>query len=194
MMLYSDENLILKYRSLVTSISSKFSRRGNIPYEDFESNLLEELWESIKHFDADKECSLKTWVNIRLRQRSIDMIRDSKEKTYYERFHHYSLYAETDEDTGLESLLEEKESAEQSVIYKNKEADQRQLIDFLCDPDKVTDPTTTAIVAEFSQHDSITALGKALGIHHETIKRKLRRLSRNFDSDKFGDFKDYLSA
>lgn len=77
--------------------------------------------------------------------------------------------------------------------YKKKEADQRQLIDFLTDPTQV-DHDTTLIVSQFPQHESITALAKALGLHHEFAKRKIRRLARRYDANRFGDFREYLAV
>lgn len=77
---------------------------------------------------------------------------------------------------------------------QRKEANQRRtLIDFLTDPDQV-DSDTTLIVSSFSQYESITALAKALGLHHEVVKRKLRRLSRRYDANRFGDIQEYLAV
>lgn len=83
-------------------------------------------------------------------------------------------------------------------VDKKKEADQRQLIDFLVISDsKEPDATTTDIVEAYrlappSAKD--TAIAKSLGIHHETVKRKLRRLARRYDANRFGDYRDYLAV
>lgn len=82
---------------------------------------------------------------------------------------------------------------EDAVVTK-KEADQRQLIDFLLD--KAKDATTTAIVEAFlsSERPTPTAIGKQLGLHHSTVIRKIEKLASKFDNKQFGDFRDYLVA
>lgn len=78
-------------------------------------------------------------------------------------------------------------------LTQKKDAQKRQLLSSLCDPAKV-DHDTTLIVSQFSQHNSITALAKALGMHHESVKRKLLRLSRGYDANRFGDVQEYLAV
>ena len=95
--------------------------------------------------------------------------------------------------------LPEEPSAEEIAItklHRKKEDDQRQLIDFLkCSGSP--DATTTAIVeAYLSAPPSAknTAIAKSLGIHPETAKRSLRKLSRLYDANRFGDYSDYLAV
>lgn len=83
----------------------------------------------------------------------------------------------------------------EDYVLKKKEIDKRQLIDFLLESAQIqNDSTMTAIIAEFPRHKSITALGKALGLHHEVVRRKLRSLSRYYDANRFGDIRDYLAV
>lgn len=104
-----------------------------------------------------------------------------------------SLDSMMDDGAPTLKLLQSDYDLEDSVLRK-KEADQRQLIDFLVnDPDKV-DPVTTLIVTEFPKYQSIAALAKALGLHHEVVKRKLTALSRRYDANRFGDYRDYLAV
>lgn len=79
-------------------------------------------------------------------------------------------------------------------LFAKKEADQRQLIDFLVKDLPQVDHDTTLIVSQFPQYKSITALAKALGLHHEIVKRKLRKLSTRYDANRFGDYRDYLAV
>lgn len=81
------------------------------------------------------------------------------------------------------------EDQEQSLGVIRME--QRKILKSLLE--KTEDVTTLAIVEAFPSYDSITALGKALGLHHETVKRKLRRLARYYDKKKFGRIEDYWS-
>jgi DNA-directed RNA polymerase specialized sigma24 family protein len=81
----------------------------------------------------------------------------------------------------------------EDYILKKKKADQRQLIDSLLNG---ADAKTTAIVEAFlaSENSSPTAIGEALGLHHSTVIRTLKRLAGKFDSRKFGSHQDYLVA
>jgi|UPI0005D0FBA5 hypothetical protein len=80
-------------------------------------------------------------------------------------------------------------------MFKKKEADKRQLIDFLLESAKIqNDSTMTAIIEEFPRHKNLNALGKALGLRRNTVARKLSALSRHYDSQRFGDIRDYLAV
>lgn len=103
-----------------------------------------------------------------------------------------TLDVEPAEDAPTFELVAE-DNVEEEVMRK-KEADQRQLIDFLVNDPSQVDHDTTLIVSQFKQYDSITALAKALGMHHETVKRKLRKLSYRYDANRFGDVREYLAV
>lgn len=107
----------------------------------------------------------------------------------------YQLKVNSGNEEDIDLEVADEQTVEQIIEFKQrkKEADQRQLIDFLTDPDQV-DHDTTLIVSQFSQYDSITALAKALGMHHEFVKRKLRKLARRYDANRFGDISEYLAV
>jgi DNA-directed RNA polymerase specialized sigma24 family protein len=85
-------------------------------------------------------------------------------------------------------------SAEEESFRTKKEADQLELIDFLTNDPRQVDHDTTLIVSQFRRYDSITALAKALGMHHEYVKRKIRRLSHLYDANRFGSHIEYLAV
>lgn len=113
----------------------------------------------------------------------------------------YELYdgpdSDENENTAMFETLKDDFDLEEHVI-KKKKADQRELIDFLTDPDKVNDETTTAIVESFLSSENKTptptAIGKMLGLHHSTVIRKIERLAKRFDERQFGNYRDYLLA
>lgn len=79
-------------------------------------------------------------------------------------------------------------------LHRKKEDDQRQLIDFLSHSGN-PDATTTALVEAFRKAPvsaTDTSIAKSVGIHHEDAKRRLRKLSRYYDANRFGDYSDYL--
>jgi hypothetical protein len=130
-------------------------------------------------------------LNVRLKRRRIDLLRRMQTRAIIESYDEI-LDLAVEEGTAIPDSFQSSHNLEREVLMK--EADHRQVIDsFVNDPTQV-DTVTTLIVTEFSEHQSITALAKALGLHHEVVKRKLRKLSRRYDANRFGDYRDYLSA
>ncbi|OMC96245.1 hypothetical protein MKX34_24075 [Paenibacillus sp. FSL R5-0636] len=94
-----------------------------------------------------------------------------------------------DEDTDVELAVIQR-------VVRKKRTDQLELIDSLTRSAK-TDTTTTTIVEAylFAPLDAKpTEIARSLGIHHETVKRKLRRLARRYDANRFGDVREYLAV
>ncbi|WP_054958426.1 hypothetical protein [Paenibacillus dakarensis] len=105
-------------------------------------------------------------------------------------------YADREESTPILEIPTE-ETPEKIFLEREKEADQRQLIDFLVSSDSgEPDATTTAIVEAIAAQPSAkdTAIAKSLGIHHEIVKRKFRKLYRRYDANRFGDYREYLAV
>lgn len=81
------------------------------------------------------------------------------------------------------------------ILAIKKEEDQRQLILSLV---QNVDFSTTVIVREILSDRSLkrdinaTAIAKVAKIDRSRIKRKLHRLRKNYDSNRFGDYRDYL--
>jgi DNA-directed RNA polymerase specialized sigma24 family protein len=97
------------------------------------------------------------------------------------------------EDDGNPNQLEALYGTTEQTPFTKKEADQRQLIDSLLNG---ADAKTTAIVEAFLNHPkpTPTAIGEALGIHHSSVIRILKRLAGKFDDKQHGDYRDYLFA
>ena len=188
-------SLCKKYLGKVHQVSKRYANETNIPVEEFISHLSNELWHCIRNFDPHKGASMDTWVNMILRRKAIDLIRGA-DGNYYKvvtlETEPAGCHNTEDYRIGfLEKIQDPRDFVDE--FFRKNERDQRQLISFLTDPSKV-DAETTAIVSNFHRHKSITALGKALGLHHQTVKRKLRKLSRNYDPNIFGNYRDYLAV
>ncbi|MBW3113536.1 hypothetical protein KYJ26_16905 [Bacillus sp. MCCB 382] len=97
------------------------------------------------------------------------------------------------EEDGNPNQLEAIYGTTEQTPFTKKEADQLALIDFLLNG---ADAKTTAIVEAFLNHPkpTPTAIGEALGIHHSTVIRTLKRLAGKFDAKHHGDYRDYLVA
>jgi hypothetical protein len=127
-------------------------------------------------------------------------LRLSRAALYKDQRRYYGRFEPTNENKDAEGTpiaatiecIPEPLTTEDLALQKT-EADQRQLIDFLLSG---ADATTTAIVEAFLAHPkpTPTAIGKALGLHHSVVKRKLERLASKFDAKQFGDYRDYLAV
>ncbi|MEW9697999.1 hypothetical protein [Paenibacillus sp. SI8] len=157
------------------------------------------LWKAIEKWDSargDFANYLSRWIN---------RARSNLQRTNLRRLSkciNRTVRKEDDDEDAPTSvtidLMTDGISAEDLAIermHKKKEADQISLIDFLSD--RANDPVTTLIVTETRTDkgkSSITVLAKALGHHHETVRRKLTALSRHYDANRFGDVRDYLAV
>jgi DNA-directed RNA polymerase specialized sigma subunit len=181
------------YKHIITLIVKEKTESNSFPKEEMLSGLRYQFWKMASKFDETKSDNFGAFIKSTLNKRAVSIL-TRKHGTYYSRVK--SVIDEDKEDDDGNSITFEIPSeltVEDEISIKTKKADQRQLIDSLTDPAKV-DATTTEIVEAFSQYKSITALGKALGLNHNTVKRKLNRLSRNFDESVFGDYRDYLAV
>ncbi|MCY1105818.1 sigma factor [Shouchella clausii] len=184
------ENLIEENMYLVHVVVADFSRSRSYLKEDLESDLMLELWKAIQQYDDSHGAKLSTYITRRLRQKALSVVdpRNNANASYYSR--KAAPTASDGEPLEVEDILD---AATTHIEPKTTKADQRQLIDSLCDPRQV-DNVTTAIVTNFSRYDSIRALAKALNIDHKLASRRLRKLARNYDAELFGDYRDYLYA
>lgn len=73
---------------------------------------------------------------------------------------------------------------------KEKARNQRQLISELA---VGADGFTQTVVKLFSRYNSMNALAKALGVHHSKVSRSIRRMSRGYDANRYGNLYDLLA-
>lgn len=203
---HSFEDVYQQYRKKIDIASRKYSRMSGVPVPEFVSHLSESLWDSYLRYEQERGCSLDTWILKRLRQKAIDLMRWG-EGNYYNR-----VFATLDgpplsnsdsEDaptSSVEMLVDEDYDVAYEVI-KKKEADKRQLVDFLLESTTIhkdNHSTMTVIIEEYRKDDSRdksdNAIAKSLGMHHETVKRKLESLAKRYDANRFGDVREYLAV
>lgn len=129
-------------------------------------------------------------LNVRLRRRRIDLLRKTKRKRARQRSLDELIEQCEDDGTPIPEILRN----EIDVESINKEADQRQLIDSMVRAAKPDAATNAIVTAYLTAPASATpnAIAKSLGHHHEFVKRKLTALARQFDANRFGDYRDYL--
>ncbi|QVY62950.1 hypothetical protein [Cytobacillus gottheilii] len=196
------ENLIMEYQEtksdavftqIYETLAVKFLKEGDYRQAVARSigadeHELQEIFDdcvmyTVGNYDGSR--SFEAYFKWKFRNMRANFLRD---KNTDRQVHLNAIHLDDDENTTLE--LVDAANVEQEVV-KTTEADQRQLIDSLT---KDIDATTTAIVEALPRYASVNALGKALGMHHEVVKRSLKKLAKNYDVNKFGDYRQYLQA
>lgn len=103
-----------------------------------------------------------------------------------EEAHHY-IQNQEDHRRFLDNITDK------TYVISERERSQRQLIsDLISD----TDELTTAIVRTWlsSENPTLSSVGRALNINHNTVNRRLKKLAENFNGDKYGSIFDYFTA
>lgn len=144
------------------------------------------LWKVIVKYDL----SQGNFANLLNNSISRNVKRLMRDTGRFKRRYQLTVDKPSDEDAATFEIAADYD-LEREVIKKR--TDHRQVIDSLT---RNSDAITTAIVNAYLYDDDTrpTAIGRKLGIHHEVVKRKLSRLSRNYDATRFGDISDYLAV
>jgi DNA-directed RNA polymerase specialized sigma24 family protein len=149
----------------------------------YEDTLLKsiDVWEATGDFE--------NFLKGNIKRKRCDIYRKKKRLSDFEV---YYTPAESEDGSEVAFEIADEFNIEEYVIQKKK-ADQLALIDSLLNG---ADAKTTAIVEAFltSEKSSPTAIGEALGLHHSTVLRSIKRLAGKFDSKKFGEYQDFLLA
>lgn len=183
-----------KFYPILQAIAKRYARTTSVPYEEYESSLSEEFFLKYKDFNPRRNANFNAFMRVVLTQRA-SRVANRTEGSFYDSI----TYLETssiddEEEQELEIAFDwDLEEHVLEELEKKTDEDKRQLINALVDK---SDPTTKQIVAEYlhSEHARPTAIGKALGIHHQTIIRKISYLARNFNESKFGEIDAYLAS
>lgn len=193
-------------------ISKRYAAGTDIPYEEYESSLSEEFYLKYNMFDSEKRDNFGAYMRVVLTQRA-SRVANRTERKYYDSMMFYEAGmvgddGETQEidfpyiknrDIPLSVSHEDIQfswAVEEQVIndMENKtDADKRELIDALITN---SDSLTKNIISEYlkSEDANPTGIGKKLGIHHQTVIRKLKRLAREFNEREFGEIDAYLAV
>lgn len=190
----SFEKQFNEFYPTLESIARRYASSTPVPYEEYESALSEEFFLKYEEFDPTRNDNFSAFMRVVLTQRA-SREANRKEGQYYGSITYLDLPSiEDDDEDKLRMELASEWDLEEHVISKEEkksDEDKLQLIDALV---KKSDPTTKQIVEHYleSEHARPTTIGKALGIHHQTVIRKITYLSRNFNETKHGEINAYL--
>jgi DNA-directed RNA polymerase specialized sigma24 family protein len=142
--------------------------------------------------DRGEPEGFKKLLSASLRNARIDFIRQIQRRR--QRTVSLEAYVSDEEDAlTLYSVMVADSDTELEALEKKKRAEQLALIDSLLRPCR-TDSVAIAVATKLSHYDSENALAKALSLDHKRVRRKLRKLSLNYDANRFGDINDYLAV
>lgn len=178
---------------ILVGISKRYARTTSVPYEEYESALSEEFFLKYESFDPDVRDNFNAFMRVVLTQRAT-RVANRRERDFYDNVVFYEGFDEDGEDEGFDVVSDWKmENHVEDLKAIKTDADKLELISALTE---TSDSVTKKIVREFLSNENAnpTAIGKALGIHHQVVIRKLGYLSRNFTENKFGEVGAYLAV
>lgn len=179
---------------LVEVKAKRFSETTGEDKQDLISYMQYEFWQEWLNYDK-AESDFKSYIDYRLNQRAIDYVR-KKSREFNRGTRKISELEGEDEDGNPIELefIDHSADVEKQVVDKIKtDEDKRQLIFALV---KDSDSLTTAIVNEFltDANTNPTAVGKKIGVHNQTVIRKLSAIRRNYYANKSEDISDFLAV
>lgn len=182
------------FQLLVRNLARKYGRNCPILFDEITSELHERIWKVVEKFDASKTRDVISHFKIHLSRAAIDVTRQ-RNGSYVKR--RIPIDTTTEESA---ATFESGESIqiEEYVISRldgeiKTDQDKRQLIEALT---KNSDALTTAIVKEHlsSEQPSARQIGRKLGVHHYTVTREIRKLSKNYDATQYGELNAFLAV
>jgi DNA-directed RNA polymerase specialized sigma24 family protein len=186
--------VIAAFKSEVTSIARLNSRKTRIAEADFISAMNVALWKAHERYVDDGRATLQTYLRTALRNATIDVIRGKQGG------HARRVFAILDKPADEDTLRSEPADIE-TVDYmlftgpNARKAHQLELIRSLVDE---TDSPTMSLVEAYldsaNQDARRTQIAKSVGLHHKVADDKLRKLSRRFDANRFGEIHEYLAV
>lgn len=183
-----------EYYWLIELKARNFSKTTGEDEQDLISYIQYEFWREWQKYDK-KESEFKSFIDYRLNQRIIDYTRN-RSREFNRGIRKLSELAGEDEDGNPIELefVDETVNIERQVIEDIKtDEDKRQLILALTSN---VDSLTTAIVKEFltDANANPTSIGRKLGAHHQTVRRKLEAISRKYYASYSEDINEYLAV
>jgi DNA-directed RNA polymerase specialized sigma24 family protein len=175
--------------------SEKISQRYGIDYQDVREMHDTKLLDLIETYDPQRG-NFQHMLNKSIRYGIVDIIRKTKmkyDREYYEPSYHSNPNSENDSTPFFDRVIniDDLPNAEAIAIEKlQKKYDQRRLVAILYE--SVDDYTRRCIIA-YLREGSYRAAAELLGTHKKKVFLRIKRVSRHFDADKMGDFRDYFT-
>lgn len=105
--------------------------------------------------------------------------------------HAASFETSMEDDPNIIPFIPHANAEEEAIEHLQKESEQRQLLAYLVE--KADDKCQQALSA-FSKSKSYREVAKLLGISHPAVKRRIKKVAKQFDSNKHGSIYDYFTV
>ena len=176
-------------KPVIDLFAKRYSKATNIPVEEFESALCEEFSKKFEHYDG--RIKFTAFIKPVLSQCAL-RVADRKERKFYDNVIHVDgLQDEDGED--LFEFADESRTDELAIERIEKGPNKLQLVRALVE--KADEFTVAAVELILKNPDaSLNSIAAEMGVHHETLSRKLKRLAKNYDQSRFGDLSQYLAV
>lgn len=175
-------NAFMEHGSLVTQVARKYKGK-NAEVGDLESYLNEKFIEAVLRFDPSKGV-MGAYINKRLSQHAINYINSSynqyrTETTPFSTIEGANGEGEEGDIDAMDLLKDEVDIANEVVEKDETLTILGQLFADATDLQK----SIMQVYLKAEVKPSFTQIGKAVGVHHETVKRELKKLRNKVDFD-----------
>lgn len=177
-------------RPFIHQYARKLSLATSIPIEEYESAMCEEFYAKYDKYDG--RISFNAYIKPKLQQKAR---RTSKLKKfeYYRKITRLEVHTDNDGREIEREFADSIDVSEEARARIEKSPDKLQLIRALSE--KADEVTVAAVNLMLSKPNaSLNSIATEMGVHHETLKRKFRRLAKNYDPSRFGDLNQYLAV
>jgi len=178
-----------KTKPIIELFAKRYSKATNIPVEEFESALCEEF--SKKFGSYDGRIKFTAFIKPILVQCAM-RVAARKERKFYDNIVHVDGLQDEDGSDMFE-FADENLTDQVALERIEKSPDKLTLVRALIE--KSDEFTVAAVELSLKNPDaSFNSIAAEMGVHHETLKRKLKRLAKNYDQSRFGDISQYLAV
>lgn len=169
----------------------KLSAKYNLDEHTVSSVAHFKLYEAVVAYD-DSKGDFANLLSKMIRNGCVDEIRkDSDRQRVEDSINKYEKPNEDDNEVSKLDQIAHANAEEEIIEHIQKSHDQHQLIVALT---KTADEMTRQSLSAFAESDSYNAAAKLLGITDKTVKKHIRKLSRNYDGNRFGDYHDFFTV
>lgn len=183
------EDQFNKTKPIIKLFAKRYSKATNIPVEEFESALCEEFSKKFRCYDG--RIKFTSFIKPILTQ-CATRVAARKERKFYDNIVHVDGLQD-EEGKEVFEFADENLTDQIALERIEKSPDKLQLIQALTE--KADEFTVAAVELILEKPNaSLNSIASEMGVHHETLKRKLKRLAKNYDQSRFGDLSQYLAV
>ncbi|MDQ0174441.1 sigma-70 RNA polymerase sigma factor region 4 domain-containing protein [Bacillus chungangensis] len=171
-------------------IVEKLSAKYKIDEADIESMINDKLMKVVENLDIAIG-NFKKEMAVAVKNGCLDLIRKmSRENSYLA--DNYLVDEDGDDLEIFEVVSVAPTTDDEFIVNLQKNRDQRQLVAELL---RKADEQTLTSISAFVQTNSYRQAAKQVGLScHKAMKKRIRRIARQYDANRFGSYHDYFTV